>query len=151
MPELRRILLVEDDPNDVELIMTGLAENNLANEVVAVHEGNEALDYLNCREKFANRTDGHPAVVLLDLKLPKISGLEVLRQMKTDEKLRCIPVVILTSSREDHDILEGYALGANSYVVKPVDFHQFIDAIKLIGAYWAIVSEPTPVDRCKTK
>ncbi|MGD0886793.1 MAG: response regulator [Thermodesulfovibrionales bacterium] len=151
MPELRRILLVEDDPNDVERIMTGLAENKLANEVVAVHDGSEALDYLQCRGKFAGRTDGHPAVVLLDLKLPKVSGLEVLRQMKSDEKLRCTPVVILTSSREDQDILDGYALGANSYVVKPVDFHQFIDAIKLIGAYWAIVSEPLPGDRCKTK
>ena len=142
MPELRRILLVEDDPNDVELIMTGLAENNLANEVVAVHDGSEALDYLNYRGKFAGRTDGHPAIVLLDLKLPKVSGLEVLKQMKTDEKLKCIPVVILTSSREDQDIIQGYQLGANSFVVKPVDFHQFIDAIKLIGAYWAIVSEP---------
>jgi DNA-binding response OmpR family regulator len=113
--------------------------------------GNEALDYLNCCGKFADRTDGHPAVVLLDLKLPKVSGLEVLRQMKTDETLRCIPVVILTSSREDQDILEGYKLGANSYVVKPMDFHEFINAIKLIGIYWAIVSEPPPVDRCKTK
>jgi CheY-like chemotaxis protein len=150
MPEFRRILLVEDDPNDVELIMTGLAENNLANEVVAVHDGEDALDYLNCCGKFAGRTGGHPAVVLLDLKLPKISGLEVLRQMKTDEKLRCVPVVILTSSREDQDIREGYRLGANSYVVKPVDFHQFIDAIKRIGVYWAIMSEP-PVYGCRTK
>ncbi|MGD0885630.1 MAG: response regulator [Thermodesulfovibrionales bacterium] len=151
MPELKHILLIEDDPNDVELIITGLAENNLANAVVAVHDGNEALDYLNCREKFANRTDGNPAVVLLDLKLPKISGLEVLRQIKTDEKLRCIPVVILTSSKEDQDIVQGYSLGANSYVVKPVNFHQFIDAIKLIGAYWAIVSERPPDDGCKIK
>jgi CheY-like chemotaxis protein len=151
MPELCRILLVEDDPNDVELIMTGLAENNLVNEVVAVHDGEEALDYLHCHGKFAGGTDGHPAVVLLDLKLPKISGLEVLRQMKTDEKLRCIPVVILTSSKEDQDIVEGYKFGANSYVVKPVDFHRFIDAIKLIGAYWAIVSEPPPIHGYKIK
>ncbi|MGD0886542.1 MAG: response regulator [Thermodesulfovibrionales bacterium] len=150
MPELRRILLVEDDPNDIELIMTGLAENNLVNEVVAVHDGEEALDYLHCRGKFASRTDGHPAVVMLDLKLPKISGLEVLSQMKTDEKLRCIPVVILTSSKENQDIVQGYQLGVNSYVVKPVNFHQFIDAIKLIGAYWAIVSEPPPVHGYKT-
>ena len=151
MPELRHILLVEDDPNDIELIMTGLAENNLVNEVVAVHDGEEALDYLHCRGKFASRTDGHPAVVLLDLKLPKIGGLEILRHIKTDEKFSCVPVVILTSSREDQDVVQGYQLGANSYVVKPMDFHQFIDAIKLIGAYWAIVSEPPPVNRRKTK
>jgi DNA-binding response OmpR family regulator len=140
-------LLVEDDQNDVELIMTGLAENNLANEVTAVRDGEEALDYLSYRGKFAGRADGYPAVVLLDLKLPKISGLEVLRRMKTDEKLKCIPVVILTSSKEDQDIIEGYRLGANSYVVKPVDFHEFIDAIKRIGVYWAIISEPSLGDR----
>ena len=144
MPELKQILLVEDDPNDVELIITGLSENNLANEIVADHSGDEALDYLKYRGKYAGRTNGHPAVVLLDLKLPKISGLEVLRQIKSDENLKCIPVVILTSSKEDKDVVQGYALGANSYVVKPVDFHQFIDSIKLIGAYWAIVSEPVP-------
>jgi len=140
MPELKNILLVEDDPNDAELIITGLAENNLANRVVVVHDGEEALDYLNYRGKFAGRREGYPVVVLLDLKLPKIDGREVLRQIKTDEKMRCLPVIILTSSKEERDIVEGYKLGANTYIVKPVDFHQFIDVIKIVGSYWAIVS-----------
>ncbi len=151
MPELKRILLVEDDPNDAELIITGLSEKNLANEVAIVRDGEEALDFLYYRGKFVNRSDGYPAVVLLDLKLPKINGLEVLQQMKADEKLKCIPVVILTSSREDGDLEEAYRLGANSFVVKPVDFHQFVDVIKLIGAYWAVVSEPPPHMICKPK
>lgn len=146
--ELKHILLVEDDPTDVEFIMTGLAENNLANMVFAVQDGAEALDYLYYRGKFADRTDGEPVVILLDLKLPKIDGLEVLRQIKTDEKLKCLPVVILTSSNEDQDIAEGYKLGANSYIVKPIDFHQFIDVVKRIGSYWAIVSDQ-PGNKCK--
>jgi CheY-like chemotaxis protein len=144
MERLNRILLVEDDPRDVELTLSGLTEFNLVNEVVAVKDGEEALDFLYRRGRFAGRTDGNPAVVLLDLKLPKVGGLEVLRQMKTDEKLRMIPVVILTSSREDRDMVEGYKLGTNAYVVKPVDFHQFVDAIKNIGAFWAVINEPPP-------
>ena len=148
MPELKHILLVEDDPYDAELIITGLAENNLANRVVTVRDGEEALDYLTYRGKYVDRTDGEPVVVLLDLKLPKIDGREVLRRVRADEKLKCLPVVILTSSREHQDILEGYKLGANSYIVKPVDFHKFIDVIKLVGSYWAIVSEPLPVEKC---
>ncbi len=151
MPELKHILLVEDDPYDAELIIRGLAENNLANRVVAVRDGEEALDYLNYRGKFAGRTEGYPVVVLLDLKMPKIGGHEVLRQIKTDEKLRCLPVVILTSSKDDQDIVEGYKLGANTYVVKPIDFHRFIDVIKLVGSYWAVVSEPAPVEKCDAK
>jgi DNA-binding response OmpR family regulator len=144
MAELKRILLVEDDPHDVELTLTGLAEYNLANEVVVARDGEEALDFLHRRGKFAGRTDGNPSVVLLDLKLPKVGGLEVLRQLKTDEKLKMVPVVILTSSHEDRDMVEGYKLGTNAYVVKPVDFHRFVDAIKHIGAFWAVINEPPP-------
>ena len=144
MARLNRILLVEDDPHDVELTLTGLTEYNLANEVVVARDGEEALDFLHRRGKFAGRTDGNPSVVLLDLKLPKVGGLEVLRELKTDETLKMVPVVILTSSHEDRDMVEGYKLGTNAYVVKPVDFHQFVDAIKHIGAFWAIINEPPP-------
>ncbi len=144
MEGLKRILLVEDDPHDVELTLTGLAEFNLANEVVVARDGEEALDFLHRRGKFAGRTDGNPSVVLLDLKLPKVGGLEVLRQLKTDETLKMVPVVILTSSHEDRDMVEGYKLGTNAYVVKPLDFHRFVDAIKHIGAFWAVTNEPPP-------
>jgi DNA-binding response OmpR family regulator len=144
MEKLKRILLVEDDPYDVELTITGLSEFNLANEVVVARDGEEALDFLHRRGKFAGRTDGNPSVVLLDLKLPKVGGLEVLRDLKNDETLKMVPVVILTSSHEDRDMVEGYKLGTNAYVVKPVDFHQFVDAIKHIGAFWAVINEPPP-------
>ena len=144
MQEMKRVLLVEDDPNDVELTMAGLAEYNLANEVIVARDGEEALDFLYHRGKFSGRPNGNPAVVLLDLKLPKIDGLEVLRRMKADDKLKMIPVVILTSSREDRDMVEGYRLGTNAYVVKPVDFHQFVDAVKHIGVFWSIINEPPP-------
>ncbi|HXW68277.1 MAG TPA: response regulator [Dissulfurispiraceae bacterium] len=151
LPELKHILLVEDDPYDAELIIAGLAENDLAARVAVVHDGEEALDYLYSRGKFAGRTEGYPVVVLLDLKMPKMDGLEVLRQIRTDEKLRCLPVVMLTSSSEDQDILEGYKLGVNTYVVKPIDFHRFIEVIKLIGSYWTVVSKPAPVEKCRTR
>lgn len=144
MEGLMRILLVEDDPHDVELTLTGLAEFNLANEVVVARDGEEALDFLHRRGKFSGRMDGNPSVVLLDLKLPKVGGLEVLRQLKTDETLKMVPVVILTSSHEDRDMVEGYKLGTNAYVVKPLDFHRFVDAIKHIGAFWAVINEPPP-------
>ena len=133
MEPTARILLVEDDPRDVELTMTALEDYNLTNEVVIAHDGEEALDYLYCRGKFESRINQNPAVMLLDLKLPKVDGLEVLEKVKSDEKLRVIPVVVLTSSREERDMVASYKLGVNAYVVKPVDFHQFVNAIKEIG------------------
>ncbi len=139
-----RILMVEDDPQDVELTLTALAEYNLANEVVVAGDGEEALDYLYSRGKFQARTSENPAVLLLDLKLPKVDGLEVLQQIKADEKLRMIPVVVLTSSREERDMVASYKLGVNAYVVKPVDFHEFVNAIKELGVFWAVINEPPP-------
>src|ERR1700736_3886975 len=144
MSNLGRILLVEDDPKDVELTLTALDEYKLANEVVVAHDGEEALDYLYCRGKFETRSNDNPAVLLLDLKLPKVDGLEVLQQMKSDQKLKMIPVVVLTSSREERDMVASYDLGANAYVVKPVDFHEFVNAIKELGVFWAIINEPPP-------
>ena len=144
MPSMGRILLVEDDPKDVELTMTALEEYNLSNEVVVVMDGEEALDYLYYRGKFQRRSGDNPAVVLLDLKLPKVDGLEVLETIKQDEKLRMIPVVVLTSSREERDLVASYKLGVNAYVVKPVDFHEFVNAIKELGVFWAIINEPPP-------
>lgn len=144
MNELGRILIVEDDPKDVELTLTALEEYNLANEVVVTRDGEEALDYLYCRGNFTTRTSDNPAVLLLDLKLPKVDGLEVLQQIKSDEKLRMIPVVVLTSSREEKDMVASYKLGVNAYVVKPVDFHEFVNAIKELGVFWAVINEPPP-------
>jgi len=144
MNELGRILIVEDDPKDVELTLTALEEYYLANEVVVTRDGEEALDYLYCRGNFATRTSDNPAVLLLDLKLPKVDGLEVLQQIKSDEKLKMIPVVVLTSSREERDMVASYKLGVNAYVVKPVDFHEFVNAIKELGIFWAVINEPPP-------
>ena len=144
MTGLGRILLVEDDPKDVELTMTALDEYNLTNEVVTAADGEEALDYLHYRGKFQRRSNGNPAVLLLDLKLPKIDGLEVLQHIRSDDKLKMIPVVVLTSSREERDMVASYKLGVNAYVVKPVDFHEFVNAIKELGVFWAIINEPPP-------
>ena len=144
MEILGRILMVEDDPRDVDLTLTALGEYNLTNEVLVTHDGAEALDYLYCRGNFQARASGNPAVLLLDLKLPKVDGLEVLRQIKADENLRMIPVVVLTSSREERDMVESYKLGVNAYVVKPVDFHEFVNAVKELGMFWAIINEPPP-------
>jgi CheY-like chemotaxis protein len=144
MEKLGRILMVEDDPKDVELALTALEDYNLANEVVVVRDGEEALNYLYCRNGFANRNSGNPAVMLLDLKLPKVDGLEVLRQVKADEQLQLIPVVVLTSSHEEKDLVASYRLGVNAYVVKPVDFHQFVNAIKELGVFWAVINAPPP-------
>ena len=144
MDGLRRILMVEDDARDVELSLTALEQYNLANEVVVVGDGEEALDYLYQRGKFMARPSGNPAVLLLDLKLPKIDGLEVLQQIKTDAHLKMIPVVVLTSSREERDMVASYQLGVNAYVVKPVDFHEFVNAVKELGVFWALINEPPP-------
>ncbi len=141
---LGRILMVEDDPKDVELTLTALEDYNLANEVVVVRDGEEALNYLHCQGEYAARSSGNPAVMLLDLKLPKVDGLEVLRQVKSTEELKLIPVVVLTSSREEKDLVASYKLGVNAYVVKPVDFHQFVNAIKELGAFWAVINAPPP-------
>jgi CheY-like chemotaxis protein len=144
MDILGRILMVEDDPRDVELTLAALGDYHLTNEVVVIHDGAEALDYLYRRGNFAARNNENPAVLLLDLKLPKVDGLEVLQQIKSDETLRMIPVVVLTSSREESDMVASYKLGVNAYVVKPVDFHEFVNAIKELGMFWAIVNEPPP-------
>jgi CheY-like chemotaxis protein len=144
MNGLKRILLVEDDPKDVELTLAGLAEYNLANEVVVARDGEEALDYLFRRGKYASRPNGNPAVMLLDLKLPKVNGFEVLEQVRADEGLKMIPVVVLTSSHEERDLMNSYKLGVNAYVVKPVDFHQFVNAVKELGVFWAVINEPPP-------
>jgi CheY-like chemotaxis protein len=137
-------LIVEDDPNDVELTLTALSEYNLANEVVITRDGQQALDYLYCRGEFAGRPDDNPAVMLLDLKLPKVDGLEVLQRVKSDGRLKMIPVVVLTSSHEEKDMMRSYSLGVNAYVVKPVDFHEFVNAVRELGAFWAIVNQPPP-------
>ena len=144
MDTLGRILMVEDDPKDVELTLTALEEYNLANEVIVARDGEEALDYLYCRGKFKDRSSDNPAVMLLDLKLPKVDGLEMLKQIKSDEKLKMIPVVVLTSSHEEKDMVASYKLGVNAYVVKPVDFHEFVNAIKELGIFWAVINEPPP-------
>ena len=139
-----RILMVEDDPKDVELTLTALEDYNLANEVVVTRDGEQALDYLYCRGEYKTRPCDNPAVMLLDLKLPKVDGLEVLKQIKSDAKLRMIPVVVLTSSKEEKDMVASYKLGVNAYVVKPVDFHEFVNAVKELGVFWAVVNEPPP-------
>jgi len=143
--ERKLILLVEDNPDDEALTLRALKKNNIGNEIAVVHNGAEALDFLNCTGAYATR-DPHdaPQVILLDLKLPKLDGLEVLRRIRAQEATRLLPVVILTSSKEEQDRLNGYSLGANSYVQKPVDFDQFIGAVRQLGLYWLILNEPPP-------
>jgi CheY-like chemotaxis protein len=144
MNSLKRILLVDDSPRDTELAISALETHHLANEVVAVRDGAEALDYLYRRGAFAASAHGDPAVILLDLKMPKVDGIEVLRQIKGDPALRRIPVVIMTSSREEQDLIKSYDLGVNAYVVKPVKFQSFVEAVEQLGAFWAILNEPPP-------
>ncbi|RKH44473.1 response regulator [Corallococcus sicarius] len=144
MLELKRILLVEDSANDVALTMAALEEVHLANEVVVVRDGQQALDYLFRKGEYANRKDGHPAVVLLDLKLPKVDGLEVLEKVKGAPELKSVPVVMLTSSREEQDLARSYGLGVNAYVVKPVAFPDFVSALRELGLFWAVVNQPPP-------
>lgn len=144
MNSLKRILLAEDSPRDAELTIAALDAIHLANEVIHVRDGAEALDYLYRRGAFADRTNGQPIVVLLDLKMPKVDGLAVLRQVKADPVLKAIPVVIMTSSREEQDVVKSYELGVNAYVVKPLKFQEFAAAVKQVGAFWAVVNEPPP-------
>jgi CheY-like chemotaxis protein len=144
MTPIRPILLAEDNANDVELTLSALRRNHIANEVVVVRDGAEALDCLYRRGSFAEHAAENPALILLDLKMPKVDGLEVLRQIKGDNVLKTIPVVMLTSSREEHDLLHTYDLGVNAYVVKPVAFSDFVEAVKVLGQFWAVVNEPPP-------
>lgn len=141
MNTLKAIVLVEDNPHDAELAVTTFQELNLANDVIVLSDGIEALDYLYCRGTYEGRDGGHPAVVLLDLNMPKMSGVEVLRAIKDDARLRAIPIVMLTSSREERDLAECYKMGTNAYVVKPVDFQQFVHVMKHLGAFWALVNQ----------
>ena len=142
--ELKKILLVEGDPHDVELTLAAMAEHNLANQIVVVNDGAEALDYLYRRNKFQSRREGHPVLILLDLKMPKVNGLEVLKIVKNDPQLKSIPIAMLTSSSEEPDLVECYQHGANAYVVKPVDFQEFMTAVKGLGVFWAAINKPPP-------
>ena len=144
---LKQILLVDDSARDREMTIDVLQQHRLANEVVSLRDGVEALDYLFRRGEFATRPAGEPGVILLDLKMPRADGLEVLRQVKRDPKLKIIPVVVMTSSREEHDLVTSYELGTNAYVVKPLDFESFIEAVKLVGSFWAVVNEAPPMSK----
>lgn len=144
MNTLKRILLVDDSPRDTELALEALQAYHLANEILTLRDGDEALDYLYRRGEFTGRTNAQPAVILLDLKMPKVDGLEVLRQIKGDPRLKVIPVVVMTSSREEQDLVNSYQLGVNAYVVKPVKFQDFVEAVRQLGGFWAVLNEPPP-------
>ncbi len=146
MNELKTILLAEDNPQDVELTIEALSEYNLANNIISVSDGVEAMDYLTYKGKFKKRTKGNPAVLLLDIKMPRMDGIEVLEAVRKNEKIKTLPVVMLTSSREEPDLKKCYALGVNAFVVKPVDFREFIEAVKHIGIFWAILNEQPSVN-----
>jgi CheY-like chemotaxis protein len=149
--EVRPILLVEDDRKDIELALAALSESNITNEVVVVRDGVEALDYLYRRGSYAARAEEPPLVILLDLKLPRLDGIQVLQSLKADPVLKSIPVVMLTSSREERDVIRSYDLGVNAYVVKPVDFHEFSSAIREIGLFWTVVNHPPRIDPATVK
>jgi two-component system response regulator len=141
----KAILLVEDNPDDIALTIRAFRKSNIMNDIVQAHDGSEALDYLFGTGQYAGRDlSMMPTLILLDLKMPKVDGLEVLRQLRANERTRLLPVVILTTSKEDQDIIDGYALGANSYVRKPVDFNQFVEAVRQLGLYWFVLNEPLP-------
>ena len=142
--DTKRILLIEDNLNDVELTLAALAEHHLSNRVDVVRDGVEAIDYLYKRGGYSDRLDGNPLVILLDLKMPRMDGLEVLKRVKSDESLKFIPVVMLTSSREEQDVVESYKLGVNAYVVKPVAFNTFVEVVKQLGLFWVLINEPPP-------
>jgi CheY-like chemotaxis protein len=144
MSALKRILLVDDSPQDTELALDALEAYRLTNQIVCLRDGEEALNYLYRRGPFSERTDSQPAVILLDLKMPKVDGLEVLRQIKSDPELKVIPVVMMTSSRQEQDLLNSYQLGVNSFIVKPVKFQEFVEAVKLVGAFWALLNQSSP-------
>jgi len=141
MDGLRTILLAEDNPKDIELTLEAMAENSLANHIIVVKDGVEALEYLRCQGKYKLRKAGNPALILLDIKMPRMDGIELLRNIRSDAALKRIPVVVLTSSREENDLINTYELGVNAYVLKPVDFKQFIEAVKQIGSFWAVLNE----------
>lgn len=147
MVEIRTILFAEDNPRDVELTLEALGDHNLANNVIAVRDGVETMDYLRCEGKYKQRKPGDPAVLLLDIKMPRMDGIEVLRAIRNDNKLKMLPVVMLTSSREEQDLIKSYELGVNAYVVKPVDFKEFIEAVKQIGVFWAVINEVPPASK----
>ncbi len=148
MSQLQPILLAEDNPRDAELTLEALADNKLANRVTLVKDGVEAMEYLRCKGKYLNRKPGNPAVVVLDIKMPRMDGIEVLRAIRSDPALKLIPVVMLTSSREEHDLIRSYELGRNAYVVKPLKFNEFVVAVKQIGIFWALLNELPPGGAC---
>jgi CheY-like chemotaxis protein len=144
MNTLKHILLVDDSPRDIEMAVNALEFHHLADEVVSLRDGSEALDYLYRRGEFAGRTSSQPAVVLLDLKMPKVNGLDVLRQVKNDAQLKSIPIVVMSSSREEKDMEASYSLGGNAYVVKPVKYQDFVEAVRQVGVFWGLINDPPP-------
>jgi CheY-like chemotaxis protein len=151
MVEIRTILLAEDNPKDVELTLEALGDHNLANNVIVMRDGVETMDYLHCEGKYKQRKPGNPAVLLLDIKMPRMDGIEVLKAIRSDKKLHTLPVVMLTSSREEQDLIKSYELGVNAYVVKPVDFKEFIEAVKQLGVFWAVINEVPPSSKLSDK